>query len=253
VRPGFPATGPASSPATDRGTVSRTCRNQGPRVLQVRRNQESRRRAAASHRTGSAAATLIELSRRPSDRRRLRPPLPRRDRPCRNEGPRASSSRTRSTAASRCQPLPASSSSSAQPASSRSCSSRPSRSSPAQQLAAAAAAADRRCAAAGCSSELAKQAHRCTMAALPCKGRPSPGDPQESDHHVEDRRSSILPRGARASTPERAAEPVSSGSGCRGSVRRAPVPRCRYQPPAASPASGRRPMKHSRLRACNES
>ena len=64
----------------------------------------SRRRAAASHRTGSAAATVIELSRRPSDRRPLRPPLPRRDRPCRNEGPRAFSSRTRSTAASRCQP-----------------------------------------------------------------------------------------------------------------------------------------------------
>jgi|GEM_PF-6130348 len=124
--PGSPAMGPASSPATDRGTESRTCRNQGPRVFQVGRNQLSRRRAAASHRTGSAAAIVIELSGRPCNRRRLRPPLPRRDRPCRNEGPRAFSS-------ARVPLLPAGSSSSAQPASPRSCC-RLSRSSPAQQL-----------------------------------------------------------------------------------------------------------------------
>jgi hypothetical protein len=125
--PGSPAMGPASSPATDRGTESRTCRNQGPRVFQVGRNQLSRRRAAASHRTGTAAAIVIELSGRPCNRRRLRPPLPRRDRPCRNEGFRAFSS-------ARVPLLPAGSSSSAQPASPRSCC-RLSRSSPAQQLA----------------------------------------------------------------------------------------------------------------------
>jgi hypothetical protein len=109
------------------------CRNQGPRVFQVGKNQVSRRRAAARYGTGRAAATVIELSGRPCNRRRLRPPIPRRDRPCRNEGPRAFSSRTRSTAAaaSRLEQLSAASNP-------RSCS-RLSRSSPAHRLTSSAA------------------------------------------------------------------------------------------------------------------
>jgi len=164
------AIGPASSPATDRGTESRRAVT---RVLGLPGKEEPgeptpsgrepphRQRRRDRHRAFQAAI-------RPAP---LRPPIPRRDRPCRNEGPRAFSSCTHSTAASRCQPARAVQRRQ-QPALLQ-------QAEPQLTSSAAAAAADRRCAAAGCSCELAKQAHRCSQrcrragSAAPHHGRPA--------------------------------------------------------------------------------
>jgi hypothetical protein len=237
--PVAPAMEPASPSAIDRGTVSRTCRNQGPRVLQVRRNQVSRRRAAASpphRRRRRDRHRAFQAAIRPAP---LRPPLPRRNRPCRNEGPRACSSRTRSAAASHCQPARAAQRRQ-QPALLQQAE---------PQLPSSAA---RQC----CRSRRplvrcrwllvrARQAGAPLLPALrhsrqrsaapwsPCKGRRSRGSAGIGPSRRRSTKQHPPERSAGGDSG-RAAEPVSSGSACRGSVRRAPVPRCRHPPPAPS-------------------